>query len=180
MPRELRQSRPYFLYTLKGPAIAAAGPRDRLEMSELAEQTPTKLLFGCALRSHPTDATMDKRGVEETLRRLICAQTVFHQGRFSICKMACAETGVFYDISAQVIFTCAETGVFDDISAQVISSCAETGGAETAGAESDFFDDISAQVIFHVLKRVVLKRVVLKRVVLKRGGAEMRASRSKS
>ena len=157
MPRKLKESRPYFLYTLKGPAIAAAGPRDRLEMFELAEQTPTKFLFGCALRRHPIGATMHKRGVEETLRRLICARTVFHRGRFSTCKMACAETGVFYRISAQVIFTWTETGVFDDISAQFLFACAEAGGAETAGVEPDFFDDISAQVIFHVLKRPALR-----------------------
>ena len=64
-------------------------------MTELAEQTPTKFVFGCALRWYPIDATMDKRGVEETLRRLICARTVFRQGHFSTCKIACAETDVF-------------------------------------------------------------------------------------
>ena len=64
---ESRESRPYFLRTLKGPAIAAAGPRDCLEVSRLTERTPTKLLFGSVLRLCSVYVTIDKRGVEETL-----------------------------------------------------------------------------------------------------------------
>lgn len=60
------ESSPSFPRSPRCPAIAAAGPRDCLEVRRPTERSPPKLLSGPTLRLRSVYVTADGRGAEET------------------------------------------------------------------------------------------------------------------